>query len=154
MGAAFLPVQGLWESVYLKVNDRFKIIADPVNSGEMQVVVAALKPDATLLHGAKGDEQGNILIPRRADWGLAVRASRRVIATVEERVPGPLKNEADWRLIPAAHITALVHCPGGAKPTEYPGYYAPDEEGLVKYLQAAKTPASFQAYLQEDFLKS
>jgi glutaconate CoA-transferase subunit A len=149
MGAPVLPVRGILDSVYPEVNDRFQVIPDPASPGDTMVVVAALKPDVTLVHGAKGDEQGNILIPRRADWGLAIRAAARVIATVEERVPGPLKDDADWRLIPGAHLTALAHCPGGARPTEYPGYYGPDEDALALYLKQAKDPAAFASYLQE-----
>ena len=92
---------------------------------------------------------GNILIPRLADWPLAIRASRTVIATVEERVAGPLQEEADWRLIPAIHLSALVHCPGGAAPTGYPGYYDLDEGQIALYLQSAKDPAAWADYLQK-----
>jgi len=71
-----------------------------------------------------------------------------VIATVEERVPGPLQEEADWRLIPAIHLSALVHCPGGAAPTGFPGYYGQDEAHIARYLQSARDPAAWAAYLQ------
>ena len=148
MGAPFLPVQGILGSIYLEVNDDFRVFPDPF-SGEELVVVKALKPDVTLVHGSKGDAAGNILIPRLADWPLAIRASRTVIATVEERLPGPLTEDAEWRLIPAIHLSALVHCPGGAAPTGYPGYYGLDEEQIAIYLKSAKDPATWAAYLQK-----
>ena len=148
MGAPFLPVRGILGSVYLEVNDDFRVFPDPF-SGEELVVVKALRPDVTLVHGGKGDEAGNILIPRLADWPLAIRASRLVIATVEERVPGPLREDADWRLVPAIHVSALVHCPGGAAPTGYPGYYDLDEEHIALYLKSAKDPAAFADYLEK-----
>ena len=148
MGAPFLPVRGILGSVYPEVNDDFRVFPDPF-SGEELVVVKALKPDVTLVHGSQGDEAGNILIPRLADWPLAIRASRRVIATVEERVAGPLQEDADWRLVPAIHLTALVHCPGGAAPTGFPGYYDLDEEHIAFYLQSAKDPAAWAEYLQK-----
>ncbi len=148
MGAPFLPVRGILGSVYLEVNPRFKIIPDPF-LGEDLVVVQALTPDVTMVHGSQGDEAGNILIPRVSDWALAIRASKTVIATVEERVRGPLTDQPDWRLIPAIHITALVHQPRGAWPTEFPGYYGPDSEHIALYLQHAKDPAAFGDYLQE-----
>lgn len=147
MGAPFLPVKGILGSVYLEVNPRFKIIPDPFH-GEDLVVVQALCPDVTLVHGSQGDEAGNILVPRVSDWALAIRASRTVIATVEERVPGPLMDQPGWRLIPALHLTALVHQPQGAWPTEFPGYYGPDEEHIALYLKSAKDPAAFADYLQ------
>jgi glutaconate CoA-transferase subunit A len=151
MGAPFLPVRGILGSIYLEVNDHFRVFPDPF-SGEELVVVKALKPDVTLVHGSKGDAAGNLLIPRLADWPLAIRASRTVIATVEERVPGPLREEADWRLIPAIHLSALVHCPGGAAPTGFPGYYGLDEEQLSLYLKSAKEPAAFADYLEKQVL--
>jgi glutaconate CoA-transferase subunit A len=148
MGAPFLPVRGILESVYPEVNPEFKVIPDPF-SGEELVVVKALKPDVTLVHGSRGDDQGNILIPRLADWSLAIRASRTVIATVEERLAGPLQEDAGWRLVPAIHLSALVCLPGGAAPTGFPGYYDLDEGQIGLYLKSARDPAAWADYLQK-----
>ena len=153
MGLAFLPVRGILGSVYLKVNPRFKVISDPF-SGEALVLVQALTPDVTLIHGSQGDEAGNILIPRVSDWPLAIRASHTVIATVEERVAGPLADQPHWRLIPALHLTALVHQPHGAWPTDFPGYYGPDAEHLALYLQSAKAPAAWADYVGKYVFKN
>ncbi len=148
MGVPFLPVRGMLGSVYPEVNANLRIIPDPF-SGEDVVVVKALPPDVALVHGSMADEAGNLLIPRVADWSLALNASRTVIATVEERVEGPLKHRPGWRLIPALRLTALVHAPGGAAPTGFPGYYGLDEEEIARYLKSSKDPAGFAAYLQE-----
>jgi glutaconate CoA-transferase subunit A len=148
MGVPFLPVRGILGSVYLEVNPRFRVIPDPF-SGEDLVAVRALIPDVTLIHAAQGDSQGNILIPRVSDWRLAVTAARRVIATVEERVAGPLRDQPEWRLIPAIFLTALVHCPGGAAPTGYPGYYPHDEAHLALYLKSSREAAAFTRYLED-----
>ena len=148
MGAPFLPVRGILGSAYPAINPRFRVIADPF-SGEELVAVQALRPDVTLVHGAKGDEMGNLLIPRVSDWGLAVAASHKVIATVEECVAGPLQDMAEWRLIPAIHLTALVLCPGGAAPTGYPGYYPQDAAHLALYLTSCGEAASFARYLED-----
>jgi glutaconate CoA-transferase, subunit A len=148
MGVPFLPVRGILGSAYLEVNPRFRVIPDPFSAEDL-VVVQELRPDVTLVHGAKGDDRGNLLIPRVSDWLLAIRASRLTVATVEERVSGPLTEDADWQLVPAIHLAALVHCPGGAAPTGYPGYYNLDEEHLSRYLKSSKDPAAFAAYLQK-----
>ena len=152
MGVPFLPVRGILGSAYLAVNPRFRVITDPF-SGEELVVVQALSPDVTLVHGGQGDDQGNILIPRVSDWRLAVTASVKVIATVEERVAGPLQDRPEWRLIPAIWLTALVHCPGGAAPTGYPGYYPQDQAHLALYLESTRKAAAFAHYLQDQVLK-
>ncbi len=149
MGAPFLPVRGILGSAYLEVNPCLKVIADPF-SGEELAAVQALRPDVALVHGSKGDDRGNLLIPRRADWPLAIRAARRVIATVEEKVTGPLQDSADWRLIPAIYVTALVHCPMGARPSGFTGYYELDEGELRGYLQSSKDPATFREYLENN----
>jgi glutaconate CoA-transferase subunit A len=148
MGVPFLPVRGLLGSAYLDINPRFRVIPDPFAAADL-ALVQALSPDVTLVHGAKGDEQGNLLIPRVSDWILAIRASRTTLATVEERVPGPLQEEADWQFVPAIHLTALVHLPGGAAPTGFPGYYTQDEAHILNYILHSKDPAAFAAYLQE-----
>jgi glutaconate CoA-transferase subunit A len=153
MGVPFLPVRGILGSAYLQVNPRLRVMTDPF-SGEELVAVQALTPDVTLIHGARGDSQGNLLIPRVSDWGLAITASRKVIATVEERLAGPLTDQPDWRLVPAIHLTALVHCPGGAAPTGYPGYYPLDEAHLALYLESTREAAAFARYLQDYVLGS
>jgi glutaconate CoA-transferase, subunit A len=152
MGAPFLPVRGILGSVYLSVNPHFRVIPDPF-SGEAIVAVQALAPDVTLIHGSRADLQGNLLIPRVSDWALAVNASRRVIATVEEKVPGPLEDQSDWRLIPAIRLTALVLCPGGAAPTGYPGYYPQDEAHLDRYLKSSRNPDLFADYLRREVFR-
>lgn len=152
MGVPFLPVRGILGSAYLAANPRFRVISDPF-SGEDLVAVQALTPDVTLVHAGQGDSQGNILIPRVSDWRLAISASRRVIATVEERVAGPLQDQAEWRRIPAIHVSALVHCPGGAAPTGYPGYYPQDEAHIALYLESSRAAAAFAGYLQDYVLK-
>jgi glutaconate CoA-transferase subunit A len=153
MGVPFLPVRGILGSAYLEVNPRFRVIPDPF-SGEDLVVVQALRPEVTLVHARAGDAQGNILIPRVSDWHLAITASRRVIATVEERVAGPLQDQAEWRLIPAIFLTALVHCPGGAAPTGYPGSYSQDEGHLALYLTSSKEAGAFASYLKNQVLNT
>jgi glutaconate CoA-transferase subunit A len=148
MGVPFLPVRGILGSAYLEVNPRFRVIPDPFR-GEDLVVVQALTPDVTLVHAAQGDSQGNILIPRVSDWRLAITASRRVIATVEERAAGPLKDRAEWRLIPSIFLSALVLCPGGAAPTGYPGYYPQDEAHVALYVKSSRDPGAFDEYLKD-----
>ncbi len=144
----FLPVRGIVGSAYPELNPNLKVVPDPF-SGEDLVVVRALKPDAVLVHGARGDEAGNLLVPRRLDIHLAIKAGRRVIATVEERVEGELKDGPDWRLIPALYVTALVYTPGGAEPTGFPPYYQQDGEHLAFYLKSAKDPAALEEYLDK-----
>jgi glutaconate CoA-transferase subunit A len=147
-GLPFLPVRGILGSAYLDFNPNFKVIPDPFR-GEDLAVVRALTPDVALVHGSQADAYGNLLIPRRSDWHLAILAARQVVATVEERVAGPLADQPDWRLIPAIYLSALVYCPGGARPTDFPPYYGVDEEHLSLYLKHSRDAAAFVEYVRE-----
>ena len=53
-----------------------------------------------------------------------------------------------------AGAAVLVHQPQGAWPTEFPGYYGPDEEHIKKYLQSSMDSAIFDDYLDNEVLKS
>ena len=115
MGVPFLPVRGILGSAYLAVNPRFRVMADPF-SGEELVAVQALTPDVTLIHGAQGDSQGNILIPRVSDWRLAVTASVKVIATVEERVAGPYRTSRSGASSPPSGSPPWCTAPAAPPP--------------------------------------
>lgn len=148
MGLPFLPVRGVLGSAYPTLNPDFQIVIDPYN-GEEIVLVKALRPAVTILHAYQGDQQGNILISRRSDLPLAIKAAKQVIATVEEKVQGNLPEDREHRFIPYIYLTALVHCPRGAAPTTLPGRYDLDRHHIAKYLQEAKNPAAFAAYLDK-----
>jgi hypothetical protein len=92
---------------------------------------------------------------RSAEGSARVRMGETVVicaATVEERVDGPLADQPDWQLIPAIFLTALVHCPGGAAPTGYPGYYPQDAAHLALYLESTRKAAAFTRYLEDHVL--
>jgi glutaconate CoA-transferase subunit A len=148
MGLPFLPVRGVLGSAYPAHNPAFQIIIDPYN-GEEIAVVKALRPEVTILHAYQGDHQGNIMISRRSDLPLAIKASNQVIVTVEERVQGELQEDREHRFIPYIYLTALVHCPQGAAPTALPGRYDLDRQHIARYMQEAKKTSDFAAYLDE-----
>ncbi len=149
MGIPFMPVRGILGSDYLKVQPRFKVIDDPF-SGRKIVAVGAINPDFTLIHAFKADTRGNVLIERRSDVDVALRAATVAMATVEEIVePDELKEDADKRLMSWINFHYLIHAPGGARPTACPGYYGIDEAEMKRYMQTAKDPAAFEAYVAQ-----
>lgn len=147
MGIPFMPVRGILGSDYLKVQPRFKVIDDPF-SGRQVVAVGAINPDFTLIHAFMADTRGNVLIERRSDVDTALGAATVAMATVEEVVePGQLVEDSDKRLVSWINFHYLIHAPGGARPTACPGYYAIDEAEMKRYLQIAKDPKAFEAYV-------
>jgi glutaconate CoA-transferase, subunit A len=149
MGIPFMPVRGILGSDYLKVQPRFKVIDDPF-SGHQVVAVGAINPDFTLIHAVMADTRGNVLIERRSDVDVALGAAQVAMATVEEVVEaGQLVEDSERRLMSWINFHYLIHAPGGARPTACPGYYAIDEAEIKHYLQTAKDPKAFEAYVAE-----
>jgi glutaconate CoA-transferase subunit A len=148
MGIPFIPVRGIMGSDYMRVREDFKVIPNPYG-GDDVVVVPAIVPDVAILHGFQADSRGNLLVERKSDIDLAIFASRRVIATVEEVVPeGDLHPTGQHELISWLHFHALVVAPHGAHPTACPGKYGVDDDHIREYLEAARDERSFQKYLE------
>ena len=88
-----------------------------------------LRPDFTLIHAQQADHSGNLRIEDPYADVLLARAGERVVATVEE-VVGHIGDPT----IPAAEVSAIAVCPGGAAPTSCLGYYPRDAAALRRYL--------------------
>ncbi len=147
MGIPFIPVRGIIGSDYMRIREDFKVIPNPYGGGDV-LVVPAIVPDMAILHGFQADSRGNVLVKRKSDIDLALFASRKVIATVEEMVPeGELHPTAQRELISWIHFDALVEVPYGAHPTACPGIYGVDESHVQEYLHSARDEESFSRYL-------
>ena len=147
MGIPFIPVRGIIGSDYMRIREDFKVIPNPYG-GDDVLVVPAIVPDMAILHGFQADSRGNVLVERKSDIDLALFASRKVIATVEEMVPeGELHPTAQRELISWIHFDALVEVPYGAHPTACPGIYDMDESHVQEYLHSARDEESFSRYL-------
>ncbi|MBW2145746.1 MAG: hypothetical protein JRG73_05150 [Deltaproteobacteria bacterium] len=148
MGIPFIPVRGIIGSDYMRVREDFKVIPNPYG-GDDVLVVPAIVPDVAILHGFQADSRGNVLVERKSDIDLAVFASRKVIATVEEMVPnGKLHPTARRELISWIHFDAVVEVPYGAHPTACPEVYGVDETHVREYLHSARDGESFSRYLE------
>ena len=142
-----MPVRGFIGSDYLKARPDFKTIQDPF-TGEELVVVPPITPDIALIHALKGDAEGNLLVDRIEDDHLLAQASQRVIASVEDVLPaGALAETPEGLFVSGIYVTAVVHAPRGAYPTACRGYYAHDPAQIRRYMEAAKSAETFQAYL-------
>jgi len=88
------------------------------------------------------DVRGNLLIqgPPVADI-LFAKASRSVLATVEELVPTERLNELCGVQIPYFYVTAVSEVPMGAHPTACYPFYAYDRRHTALYYEAARKGA-------------
>jgi glutaconate CoA-transferase subunit A len=148
-GVGFTPVPGVFGSDLLSSRTDWKVVEDPFGDGGEVVLVPAVAPEVAVIHGLRADDDGNLVTTIEFDDRLLVQASRRVVATVEERTPGAAARLAgDEQLIPAAYLEAVAVAPGGSWPIGCYGRSQDDAAAIREYLDAARDPATMRAYLE------
>ena len=125
----------------------FEVMQDPVASDIRQSTIGAvelanpdgvpiaaadaLNLDVFLLHAQRGDDAGNVeILGARGLDLLALFAARRVLVTVEERVPTGTLRESRGFVLSRDFVTALAVSVGGAWPTSCLPMYPTDYRAL------------------------
>jgi glutaconate CoA-transferase subunit A len=119
------------------------------------VEVAPVRPDVAILHVQRADQHG-----RAHAWGPlgiteeAGLAAERVIVTCEELVePDALLAHPNRVLLPETKVAAVVHAPGGARPSPVQGYWPRDHAAYRDYAARSRTAEGFRAWLDEVVLR-
>jgi len=147
-GLPFEPIVGLAGSD-IPAAAGFKTVKDPYTGAELYAI-PAIRPDWAILHVQEADALGNARIYGSPYWDLVMsRAAARVILTAEHIVPTEeLARQPELTRIPHFLVAAVVHVPGGARPTSCHPYYGIDEAGVRAYLAAADRPDALRTYLE------
>ena len=116
--------------------------------GEKLLAVPAIQPDVALVHAQWADTEGNMVIEGESYDVEAVKAARRVIATVDRLVSPDELRRMGKPVIARYRIEHLVELPYGAHPTSCWPFYAHDMRHLLEYAEAAQTEAGLDAYLE------
>lgn len=143
-GVPFLPVRSVQGTDFLQLHTEYKTMTCPF-TGQPLVLVPALAPDVAIVHAQYGDTHGNlkILPPLVADM-LFIRASKHVIATIEQLLPTD-ELRAMGPNVPYFWVEAVVEVPYGAHPTSCYPFYAYDRAHLAEYYSAAQAgPEAFK----------
>ncbi len=147
-GVPFLPVRSVQGTDFLRLHPEYKTMTCPFTELPL-VLVPALAPDVAIVHAHYGDAQGNlkILPPLVADL-FFIRASKHVIATVEQVLPTDELREMEPN-VPYFWVESVVEVPYGAHPTSCYPFYAYDRAHLAAYYAAAQAGADAfaRAYL-------
>jgi glutaconate CoA-transferase subunit A len=145
--APFIPTRTLLGSDIPKGNPGLRV-------REEYVEVDPVRPDVAILHVQRADRFG-----RAHAWGpLGVTeeaglAARSVIVTCEELVePEALLAHPNRVLLPETKVAAVVHAPGGARPSPVQGYRPRDHGAYRDYAERSRTAEGFRAWLQEHVL--
>jgi glutaconate CoA-transferase subunit A len=149
MGVPFIGLRGLIGSDLLRHRPDILVIPSPFNPAEQVAVARPIRPDVAIFHALQADPWGNAITPGRREDLMLARASRRVIVTAEEIVPGPLSTQdaSENTFLPAIDVDAVVYAPRGAHPCGCGELYGWDQGHLEEYLDAAKEDSRFQQYI-------
>lgn len=148
-GIPFQPVPGLTGSD-VPAASGFARIKDPY-SDQWLYAVPAIRPDWAIVHVPVADARGNARILGTPFWDRVItRAARRVIVVAEEIAPtAELARQPELTAIPELFVEAVVHLPGGARPTSCYPRYDVDEPAVWRYLELSRTPEGLDRYLIE-----
>jgi glutaconate CoA-transferase subunit A len=131
MGLPFLPVTDI-DGSELRDLERWRQIEEPF-SRKTITVTRPIKPDVALVHAQAADRAGNLYIEDPIIDELVAKASRRVIASVEE-----ITDQDSRPTIPYYLVDSIVTVPRGAWPSACPGNYPADHGHIVQYLKMAE----------------
>lgn len=152
-GLPFMPIRSVRGTSFQTLHPEYRQMKCPF-TGEELLLVPAIEPDVALIHAQYGDRRGNLLIqgPPVADI-LFAKASRIVLATVEELVSAERLNELPGTRIPYFYVSAVCEVPMGAHPTSCYPFYAYDRHHTALYYSAARKGAdAFEAEYLSGFV--
>lgn len=122
-------------------------------SGRKAWALPAAKPDLVLIHGYQGDRYGNVrlqphsMLPQAMDVDMA-RSCAVVLVTLEELVGNEeIRSTPERTQIPALRVRCAAVVPHGSHPLSTLLKCNEDEAHMRLYVEAAKTPEGFRAYL-------
>jgi len=122
-------------------------------TGEMVVLLPALRPDVAIIHAHYADEDGNVqMLGPTALTDEQSRASSKVVVTVEKIVSKRfIERRPELTVIPSFIVDAIVELLYGAHPTALFGCYDYDLDHLKYAIEQSRDEESFRRYL-EDFV--
>jgi len=144
-GLPFMPLRSVRGTSFPPLHPEYRRMVCPF-TGEELLLVPALEPDVALMHAQYGDIKGNLVIqgPPVADL-LFAKASKTVLATIEEIVPTEKLRELGGVGIPYFYVTAVSETKMGAHPTACYPFYAYDRPHTALYYEAARNGADIFA---------
>jgi len=122
-------------------------------SGEDLTVVAAIRPDVTIVHAQRADTAGNVQM-----WGItgvqkeALLSARSTIVAVEE-VVDQLDGRRNAVVIPGMAVDAICVAPRGAWPSYAQGYYERDNDAYQAWDAVARDRDRFRCWLETEVLE-
>ena len=140
----FMPARGLTGTDILKIHPA-KLIDGA--DGEKLISLPPIRPDVTLIHAQWADRSGNLLLEGDGYDTELLKASKKIVATVERIVGRRELVSLGKMTLPRYNVDALVELPYGAHPCSCYPYYVHDLWHLLEYMDYARS-GRFADYLQ------
>ena len=147
MGVPYMPTRTLMGSDF-RDEPSFAGVVCPFTE-ENLLAVRAVKPDVSILHVQRADEEGNAHV-----WGNlgvtqdAAMAARKVVLTCEEIVSHDvILSDPNRTMVPGFLVAAVACVPLGAHPAPTQGYSRRDDDFYFAYHAQSRDRAGFDAWL-------
>jgi glutaconate CoA-transferase subunit A len=149
-GVPFMPIRGILGSDILRSRSDWKVISNPFDETDKLVAVSAIQPDVSLIHASEADRFGNVRLGRRRELMLLAYASKKTFVSVERISETSLLEDERTAagVLPAMYVSAVTEFKNGAWPSGLYAEYPPDNVGLARYAQCARTDEGLQEYLR------
>lgn len=160
LGVGFMPTRSLIGSTMAEENkESFRVIDDPLGSGQKLGVMKALSPDISFVHAWAADSYGNaLLVPPYGEnlWG-ALAARNGAILTVERLVPTEfLRQHSALVKLPGYVVNCVCVEPFGAHPNGLTNHgleemegYGDDYDFIIEHRQATRDPQVLDAWIKD-----
>jgi acyl CoA:acetate/3-ketoacid CoA transferase alpha subunit len=154
LGVPFMPLKSMLGTDLLakkRFRDKKADVMDCPFTGEKVVLVPSVKPDFSIIHAQRADQEGNVQIDGiRGEDIEGARAGRKLIVLAEEIVDTELiRAQPDQTAIPNIYVTHVVECPWGSYPMMVYNYYDYDIEHIRMYYERCKTEEGWQKYCDD-----
>jgi len=150
LGSPYIPTRTTLGSDIPNQNPTLLRRQSPLD-GSPLLLVPAVRPDVTIMHVQRSDEDGNAHA-----WGNlgiceeAILAAKDVLIIAEEVVPREVIVSDPNRVIgPSLKVRAVVHEPWGAYPSAVQGRYNRDHQSYHEYHERTRSVEGFQDWLNE-----
>jgi len=151
LGVPFMPLKSMLGTDLLakkKFRTKKAEVMDCPFTGEKVVLVPSVRPDFSIIHAQRADQEGNVQIDGiRGEDIEGARAGKKVIVLAEEIVDTEfIRAQPDQTVIPNIYVTHVVECPWGSYPMMVYNYYDYDIQHIRMYYEQCKTEEGWQKY--------
>ncbi len=150
LGSPYIPTRTTLGSDIPTHNAGMRPASSPLD-GSPILLVPALRPDVTIIHVQRSDEDGNAHY-----WGNlgiseeALLAARDVLLVAEEIVAHEtILSDPNRVLGPSFKVRAVVHEPWGAHPSAVQGYGNRDHTFYHEYHERTRSVEGFRGWLED-----